>query len=218
MTEAWRVPPLWRGETVFCVASGPSLADTDLAPLGGRRVIAVNDNYIRCPWAGVLYFCDWKWWSWHREREAFRRFAGLKVTLDARVPLEDPRIKWLKNGDEGENDAPGRAGLCLEPDRLRTGRNSGYQAVNLAVHLGAKRIVLVGYDMKVGPRGEQHWFGAHRDVDGREVPTAAATIAKWAPRFASMVPQLERLGIEVLNATPGSAIDCFPRTALGDCL
>ena len=145
-------------------------------------------------------------------------FGGIKATLDARVAAADPRIRWLRNGDEGEPGSRGRRGICLEPDRLRTGANSGYQAVNLAVHLGARRIVLVGYDMKVGDDGAEHWFGQHRNRAGRPVPTAASTITRWAKGFESMVPQLSELGIEVLNAGPDSAIDCFERVSLEDCL
>ena len=192
--EAWRVPPLWRGETVFCVASGPSSGRLDLSRLEGRRVIAINDNYLRCPFAGLLYFCDWKWWRWHHDRPAFQAFAGIKASLDERVTQADPAIRWLRNGDSGESGSAGRAGLCNEPDRLKTGRNSGYQALNLAVHLGAKTVVLIGYDMKVGPSGEEHWFGQHRDRQGRAVPTAGSCIAKWAALFATTLPDLARAG------------------------
>ncbi len=218
MPEAWSVPPVWRGETIFCVASGPSSKGLALAGLRGRPVIAVNDNYRRCPWAPLLYFCDWQWWSWHRGRPAFEAFGGLKVSLDARVAEADPRVRWLRNGDEGVPGSAGRRGLCLERDRLKTGRNSGYQAVNLALHLGARRIVLVGYDMKPGPAGEEHWFGQHRDLEGRPVPTSAGCMAKWAALFETMLPQLAALDVEVLNAGPDSAIDCFPRVRLDDLL
>ena len=216
MPEAWRVPPLWRGERVFCVASGPSSVDLDLSVLDGRRVIAINDNYRRCPFADLLYFCDWKWWRWHHDRAEFQTFAGIKVTLDERVAAADPRIFWLKNGDSGEAGSAGRAGLSERSDSLRTGRNSGYQALNLAVHLGAREIVLIGYDMKVGPKGEEHWFGQHRDRQGRIVPTTASSIAKWATHFETLLPDLAWRGVTVLNAGPDSAIDCFERVRLDE--
>ena len=72
--------------------------------------------------------------------------------------------------------------------------------------------------MKAGPNGEEHWFGQHYDSDGRPVPTAPATIARWAAGFATLLPQLRALGVEVLNAGPDSAIDCFPKVRLEDCL
>lgn len=218
MPKPWRVEPLWAGETAFLVASGPSSADLDLSCLKGRRVLVINDNYLRCPFADLLYFCDWKWWTWHRDRPGFLAFGGLKVTMDERVAAADPTIHWVKNGDSGLWDSPGRKGLCEERDSLRTGRNSGYQAVNLAVHLGAARIVLIGYDMKPGPKGEEHWFGQHRDRDGRPVATPVKTIHGWAERFETMLPDLERLGVEVVNAGQDSAIACFERVSLDDCL
>ena len=220
MTGPWSVPPLWAGETVFCIASGSSLRRMNLARLRGRRVIVVNDNYLRCPWADLLYFCDHKWWVWHTTKPAFRgqfaAFEGLKVTLDRRVHDADPGIRWLADG--GWNEGQGLVGLDERPTHLRNGRNSGYQALHLAVHLGAKRIVLLGYDMKTGPNGEGHWFGEHVDETGQERKTTPATIQRWAAHFETLVEPLAARGIEVLNATPGSAIACFPRTSLADCL
>lgn len=220
MTEPWSVPPMWRGETVFCVASGPSLRDMNLSRLKGRRVLVVNDNYLRCSWADLLYFCDHKWWVWHSTKPEFRgqfaAFKGLKVTMDRRVHDADPSIKWVADG--GWNEGQSLVGLDTRLTHLRNGRNSGYQALHLAVHLGAKRIVLLGYDMKFGTGGACHWFGEHVDEMGQERKTAPTTIAAWAKNFETLVEPLAERGVEVLNATPGSAIACFPRTSLADCL
>ena len=220
MAEAWSVPPIWAGETVFCIASGPSLTHVDLSCLDDPdrpgRVIVVNDNYLRCPSADILYFCDHKWWRWHTSRpelrNAFAGFRGLKVTLDKRVAEQDRKIKWLQDG--GWNPGQGVVGLDARPTHLRNGRNSGFQALHLAVHLGARRIVLLGYDMKVGLGGEEHWFGSHRDETGRARKTAPGAIASWARHFESLVEPLKARGVEVLNAAPGSAIGCFPRVEL----
>jgi hypothetical protein len=57
----------------------------------------------------------------------------------------------------------GQPGLDLRPGWVRTGGHSGYTAINLAVHLGATRIVLLGYDMMASPQGAHHFFGAHPD-------------------------------------------------------
>lgn len=220
MLEPWSVPPLWRGETAFCVASGPSLATMTLAPLEGRRVIVVNDNYLRCPWAAFLYFCDFKWWRWHsqdpKRRGRLAAFQGQKVTLDRRVAEKDPMVRWV--ADAGWNEKQGTVGLDKRPTHLVNGRNSGYQALHLAVHLGATRIVLLGYDMKPGPNGEAHWFGEHTDEIGQTVVTGPNTIRAWARNFETLVAPLAARGVAVVNATPGSAITCFPKAALADCL
>ena len=64
MPEVWAVPPIWRGATVVCLGGGPSLTAADAAQCRGRaRVIAINDAYRLVPWADLLYFCDYRWWS-----------------------------------------------------------------------------------------------------------------------------------------------------------
>ena len=52
------VLPIFRDQTVFVVASGPSLADVDLEQLRGLNVIAINRSYEAVPWAEILYFSD----------------------------------------------------------------------------------------------------------------------------------------------------------------
>ena len=102
----------------------------------------------------------------------------------------------------------GRDGLETKPTGIRTGRNSGYQAINLAVHLGAKRIVLLGYDMRFQGK-KSHWHGGH-PVEIRDTVFENSML----PCFPSLVKPLAKLGVEVLNATPGSALTVFPMVEL----
>ena len=206
MTAAWTVPVLWPGDTVVCIASGPSLTVEDVNYVRGRaRVIVVNDNYLRAPWADVLYFCDSKWWQWHKARSEYLAFAGIKATLAEDVVKHEPGVRWLRNG--------GGEGLSDRPDELKTGSNSGFQAINLAVLLGAKRIVLLGYDMKIGPKGERHWFGRHP-----QCVIEAPALAQFAKRFDSLVGPLKKRGIEVLNASRDTDLTQFRRVKLVDAL
>ncbi|MFQ5954709.1 MAG: hypothetical protein ACE5JZ_06580 [Kiloniellales bacterium] len=169
------------------------------------RVIAINDAYLLAPWADVLYFCDCRWFEWHAERPEFQAFKGLKVTLDEEVPKRHPDIKGVRN--------TGRDGLEMAPTGIRTGRNGGYQAINLAVHLGAARIVLLGYDMKPAADGRTHWHGGH-PVPLKETVFQRAML----PCFATLVRPLQELGVEVINATPDSALTTFPKRRLEDAL
>ncbi len=202
----YTVPRLWPGGTVACLGGGPSLTPEQADLLRGRAgVIAINDAYKLAPWAGVLYGCDWRWW---RKHKGVPGFAGLKVTLsNSRGHLDDyPDIEVLEN--------TGAQGLELNPTGLRTGRNGGYQAINLGVHLGAKRILLLGYDMRADARGRTHWFGDHEDW-----PTRASIFAGvMLPCFATLVEPLEELGVEVINCTPHSALDVFPKAPLEESL
>jgi hypothetical protein len=102
-------------------------------------------------------------------------------------------------------------GLSFKPHKLHIGGNSGYQAINLAVLKGAARILLLGYDMKEGPNGEKHWHSDHVGM-----ANGPGDFSGWLKHFRTLPPDLARAGCEVLNCTPDSALDCFPRARLED--
>ena len=93
---------------------------------------------------------------------------------------------------------------------LRTGANSGYQAINLAVHMGAKRILLLGYDMQPTETGS-HWFGEH--PDGVE-----PSWMNMLQHYPSLVKPLKEKGVEVINCTQSTALEVFPRGKIEELL
>lgn len=196
------VPKLWPDSTIVCLGTGPSLTVEDVnAVRGHSRVIAVNDAYRLAPWADVLYACDAKWWRWHKGVPSFQ---GLKYALEHR-DIHWLGVQLLKK--------TGREGLERDPSGLRTGHNSGYQAINLAVHLGARRIVLLGYDMGHGPNKPTHFFGDH--------PHAIRTVSDYqtfARHFALLVEPLRAAGVEIVNCSRRTALTCFPRQSLEQAL
>lgn len=195
------VPRIWPGETVVCMATGPSLIVEDVEYCRGRaRVVAINDAYRLAPWADVLYAGDKKWWTWHKGAPGF---SGLKYTLRREVSKAFPDVVCLKVG--------GMKGIDDRPEYLRTGANSGFVALNLAVHLGASRIVLLGYDMQRGPNDEGHWFGEHPNKSRSDYD-------RFLKFFPSVVDPLARLGVEVVNCTRETALTVFPRVALREAL
>jgi NADPH:quinone reductase-like Zn-dependent oxidoreductase len=86
--------------------------------------------------------------------------------------------------------------------------SSGYQAVNLALLLGATTILLVGYDMH--HRKGLHWFGAH----SKEVNRNQSDPQVFAKTYDSIDPRA--YGVEIINCTPGSAVTAFPFGSLDD--
>lgn len=142
----------------------------------------------------MLYAADSAWWR-HRQDEALS-FTGLKVTVDDSTPFRDVLV--LKNS--------GREGFDPDPACVRTGNNSGYQAIHVAAHAGAARILLCGFDMRSG-----HWHPEHPEPLGT---TAPATYERWIERFAALGHELAARGIEVVNCTPGSALTCFKNMPL----
>lgn len=109
--------------------------------------------------------------------------------------VKDPGVFMLHN--------LGSDGLSEIPNGLHTGSNGGYQAINIAVLAGAKKILLLGYDMRF-PDGKSHWHKGH------PVKVPECRYLQYAKRFKSMLPQLQKLGVSLVNCTAGSAVTCFP--------
>jgi hypothetical protein len=197
-----RVERLFPDRTVVCIASGPSLAREDVEFCQGRApVVAVNDAYRLAPWADVLYACDSKWWNHHH---GVPGCAGLKFALQHQADRW-PGVTVLARGPS--------VGLDLDPSSLATGMNSGYQAINLAVHLGARRIVLLGYDMQRLPGQPSHFFGEHPRDLRRDSP-----YPRFAEVFLTLVEPLRALGVSVVNCSRETALTSFPRMPLSEAL
>jgi hypothetical protein len=193
-----QVPKLWPGETCVLFGGGPSLTPADVDAVRGRaRVIAINDAYTCAPWADVLYACDAKWWGWHHGAPTFH---GPKYSVDP-ASAKWPGVQVLAN--------TGPLGLELAPTGLRTGKNSGYQAIGLAVHLGVARVLLLGFDMDPAPDGRTHWHGDH--PDHQPSPYAAMLAA-----FPSLVEPLAELGVSVVNCSRRTVLTAFPCARLED--
>lgn len=193
------VPSLWKDGVAVIIGGGPSVAQDQLDLVreaqrkGSIHIIAINNAYQIAPWAEVLYACDGIWWEWHYEDTA--DFRGLRITRSLSAKRNFPDLIWI----EGEAHDQG---LSNRQDSIANGRIGGYQAINLAVNFGARRILLIGYDMRnIG--GLSHWHGEHPN---KQRPIWKDRIA----HFKNMLSDLKERGIEVINCTPGSALDAFP--------
>ena len=193
------------------VASGPSLTPEQVNYCRGKaKIIVINDNYKLAPWAEYLYACDDQWWSWHEDDKDLLAFQGVKYTQDKGWTAD--KLAHFKNKHHVEciRSEP-NAGLSTEKGVIFQGSNGGYQAINLAYHLGAKKIILIGYDMKVAADGKAHWFGDHPNK-------VKSGYASWIQFFSHLAKDAQELGLEIINCTADTALHCFPRQKLEDTL
>lgn len=192
---------LWPGSTIVCIGNGPSLTPADVESCRGRaRVVAINDAHRLAPFADVLWACDGRWWDHYR---GVPEFAGLKFGLTVKKDKWPGVIRLPHTGREG-----------IDPHGIRDGTNGGYQAIQVAVHLGASRIVLLGYDMQPGKAGRDHWFGKHpAGVRSHQSPYDV-----FRAYFKGLRVPLKERGIEVLNCSRSTALDTFPKARLEDVL
>lgn len=193
------VPELWPGRTVVIAASGPSLCAEDVACCRGAvPVIAVKDAIRLAPDAEILYGCDAAFWA---RAGGYPGFRGLKFSIDPNAAPHGVHI--LKyTGVDG-----------LERDRaaVRHGHNSTYQALHVAIHAGARCVLLLGADMGHGVHGPKYFYGDR-------IGQVRSPFALFLASFATLVEPLAAAGIEVLNCSRASALTCFPRVPLVDAL
>ena len=200
-------------KTTVILASGPSLTQADCGAVhawrdecrDSRSVIVVNTTFRAAMWADWLYTNDDDWLDVH--------IAEIKDEFQGRVICGHP--DW--RGDDYVHHVPfdrDADGLCSRKDRhIAWGMNSGGAAISLAAYLGARRIILLGYDQQ-WTGGKPRWHGRHPAGLQNQKPG----FHRWAKWFAQAAIDADACGIQIVNASRETSLTCFPRAALEDAL
>lgn len=178
-------------------ASGPSLTAADLEAVraAGLPLLVINDTWQLAPWAQWMYACDGRWWdAWHAETKA--GFTGERWTQDEKA-AKRYGLRYIES----------KARIGLGADCIHQGRNSGYQAINLAYLWGFRWVYLLGYDMSA-PQGKTHFFGSHSKGNLLDAPS----YEQYRDAFDQMRPQ--DYGLTVINCSRHTALESFPRESL----
>lgn len=203
--EYWTPEPLFADQTVFCLASGPSLTREVCETIRGQPSIVVNSSCMLAPFATVLYFTDSSWYE--ERRDLVANWPGLVVCMSRSAKRELPdKVKRVR----GEGDPAFHVTSFPPPgsDFIRQGRSSGHTAISLAIAMGAKRVVMLGYDMRAVD-GREH---CHAEYSGeRDLKQYASD---FVPAFTGWRDAALKSGVEILNATPESAVQEFPFVSL----
>lgn len=191
------------------MGTGPSLTpqQVETARRKGFELYACNDAFRLAPDCSLLHACNYQWWDsrWPEVKDLPAR----KTTI-----FEDTARKY------GIEYVPGQwfSGLSDSP-LISYGHSAGYQLLNLAYHKEPARIVLLGYDMrfaadydgkarKVGSQ-PRHFFGEYPP----ELQHWPSVKVRDGVHFelVDLYRSVAKQGfVEIINCTPGSAIDCFP--------
>jgi hypothetical protein len=195
--QYWDIPPEWTGETAFVVAGGPSVGSIDLELIRGQRVIAINSSYQAVPFADFIIFADTRWYEHYRSQLVDWKGRIISCSQTAR----SPQLLRVARRDRPSDDAR---------DTLFVKKTTTTAAIELAVKLGAAKIVLLGVDGKNGPDGKTHHHGRQpwQPVAGWE--------ANHRNDLIQLVEPLKARGVEVCHGTPGSVYDFWPTVALTD--
>lgn len=188
----------WEGATVCILGGGPSLPMSANIP-PDCKIIAINEAGLsRYTKADVLFFGDFRWYDWNRQRMKF--YMGREIITrgyDYMYPDHIKVARWDKSQPiHAGSNALG--GVC-----------SGGSAIDLAYKRGAARIVLLGFDMN--DKGKPNFHDMHK-----EPPVAKSRANEYIPSIEAAAKILKQAGVEVLNATPKSKLNCFEMVDLSD--
>lgn len=201
--------PNWNGLPCVIVASGPSVATVNLELTRGKaKVVVINNNWEKAPWADLLYACDFSWWNKHKSKI---KFSGLFVSQDKQAHKAFPDIHLIECKREKHNDGK----LLLDEYGIvgfGTGGCGGFQALNFVAQLGANPIILAGYDMRIDLG--VHWHGKHNGLGN----PSKHNVKKWRENIDGVAPVLAGLGIRVINVSEVSLLKAYPKMSLGDAL
>lgn len=221
----WKMPRIWDGGICYIIGGGASIPYQFDVPkeiieevkakrhpisayspymkaLHDKHVIGVNEAYKIGNWVDIMFFGDSGYWD--RQYKEIIQFPKLKITIR---DVDHPDVKVM-----GRSRNTG--GLTDKPHLLVWNKNSGAAAINLAVHTGAKKIVLLGFDMNL-KFGGQHWHGSYSQ---RAEDRVKRTFARHMDKFSQIAKDAGKLGVKILNANPGSEIDVFEKVHIKDVL
>lgn len=201
------------GGTIACIGTGPSLTleQVESARQKGFHLFGCNNIHQIVPDLAVLFATNEQWWDFYWTRPDGPRLHSCEKWTNNQDAAARYRLNYI-----GSRDAQG---LSNTPSRVHHGHSSGFCLLNLAYLMGAERIVLLGYDMRYAPdyngasrnvgSGPRHYFGEYPSAlqHWPKVSVQEGVHIQLVQQYRSVA---EQGLVEVINCTPGSAIDCFP--------
>lgn len=194
-------------DAVACIGTGPSLTleQIDTARAKGLALFGCNNVYQLVPDLALHYAVNLNWWDHY--------WPEIK---------DHPCEKWTTNRDAAyryglhhinEKNAPG---LSADPAVVHHGHGSGYTLVNLAYLKGARRIYLLGYDLKYAKdydgrahrvgETERHYFGEY-PASMQHWPSVQVKAGVHV-ELVDLYRSIHEQGlVEIVNCSPDSALD-----------
>jgi hypothetical protein len=226
----WQVPKIWQDGEVWIIGGGPSIfkqfeipeevvqkvINKEASPeiyspymssIHNKHVIGVNVAFKIGQWIDMVFFGDSSFLL--RYEKGLAEFPGLVISCHPRVD----RYGWIKHTARDNNK---RYGLTNNPKKVCWNGNSGGAAINLAVHTGVKRIVLLGFDMVLDETKKQHWHSEYPQRVGKKNRPVPLPFNRHLKGFPQIAKDARMMGIEILNCSGISAIKDFKRVNLKD--
>lgn len=188
----------WQGRTVAVMASGPSSSPQAKQRLRAADVPVIATNNTGKLGCDLLYAADSSWWT-HEDNLWALNTEAVLVTASVSVPFK----KVTKV------EVTGLYGFDPVVGQIRTGANSGYQALHLAIQSRASRVLVLGVDMTL--RHGVHWHGPHSN--GLSNPSEQF-FQRCLPMFSALRAAADEYGVDVVNCSEISAVTAFRKSTL----
>lgn len=189
----WIPKKVWEGQEVFVVGGAESLKKFNWDLLKPLRTIGCNDAYLHG--TDICIFGDKRWFDLHQKRLA--EYNGIVFTNCPQV--QKSKIPWLW--------CIGREMKGLHNGALGWNGNTGASAINLALILGAAKIYLLGFDMKLSVNGESNWHKNNLNKPN------AGVYSGFLKKFKCVAENLRKKysEVQVINVTDDSDLNEFPK-------
>ncbi|MFP4018064.1 MAG: class I SAM-dependent methyltransferase [Bacteroidales bacterium] len=225
----WTVPRMWQNRDVYIIGGGSSVPlqfgvpediirkvekgelpvsvySPYMKAIHDKPVIGVNMAFKLGDWIDICFFGDKSFYDKNGIEKELEEFKGLKVgghrfyNSDA---MKEKGIHCLLRSKK-------RYGISDTPDTICWNGNSGAAAISIAVHAGAKRIILIGFDMYVS-KTHSHWHNLY----GKSKTPPFKNHMKG---FSQIAQDAEKIGVEIYNVSLHSSIPHFPKVKIDDIL
>ena len=193
-------------ETAYIIGGGPSLKGFDFNRIRHKGfLLGVNDAAFVAQ-AHALFSLDFRWQCERKAKIQSWCLSGQRAWCV--VENADKLIELAEGPTYLLREYRAEGGFTEDPRCIESSGPGGYGAINLLMHMGCKKIYLLGFDLN--PCGEQHF---HDGYQWRNSQWENSKYKRWVKWFEKSIDHLNRIKIEVINANPESFIQCFPKTS-----
>lgn len=188
-------------ETAVIIGTGPSLTIKQLEQVNHLKRFGCNRAFEFD--LDVLAATNYQFWDYY--------WPEIKdLRCDKWTPFKPSAEKYGINYIEER----GEAGLSTDPSYIHHHHGSGPIILNIALHYGIKKMLLIGWDMRFPTDGKRHYFGEYPE-----------SMQHWTKNIGEngeilgLIKEMETInpsdyGIEIINCTPNSALTHFPMDKL----
>lgn len=182
---------------VVVLASGPSLTAEDIERTKGLVTIAVNQTIFSAPHADYCYAYDDKWWVEYGDE--VKKLQCNRITCS------------IKAHTLGAVRIPKTSAKEFDGTSVM-GTSSGHHGICYAIMLGAKKIILLGFDC-------QHTDGKrHHHADYPKGFGNADRPERWIKEHEILAESAKKLGVKIINSTRQTALTCYEQMPLDEAL